>query len=245
MTSQRTIVLVALMLLTPLTITLPITSLSSATSTTYTTSAETTLTTASAVLRTYFGSTEAVELVQVPVDLPPRVIGFVAAKGKCSQFTLPVTVTSGSILNLKMTSNNPANLYLLPTYVFQTSPNGCSLVGGAILTASNFTAYTLHWVASENGTFYILFTGPTTIIILRDQGSTYPVKQDATITYATSTETNFNEYSSTSTTTYTTATTSTHPLYLQLPTLSSLEIVALLITCLGITLVAVFRERRR
>jgi len=240
MTGQRTALLVALILLSPLTITLPLTS---RTLTAYTTSTETTMTASSVVLRTYFGSTEGIALVQVPMALPPRVIGFVAAKGKCSQFTMPVTVTSGSILNLNMTSNNPVNLYLLPTYVFQTSSNGCSLVGGAILTASNFTAYSLHWTAPENGTFYILLTGPTTIIVLNDQGSTHPIKQDEIITYATSTETNLNEYSTTSTTTYTT-TTDTHPLYLQPPTLSSLEIVGLIIACLGILLIAVLRRKR-
>jgi len=236
----------ALILLSPLTITLPLlTSVSSHSSTTYSIYRETTMTYTVAVMRTYFGSTKATALVQVPMDLPPKGIGFLAAKGKCGQYVLPFTVTNGTALILKITSTNPANLYLLPTYTFQTSPNGCSLLGSAVLAANNFTAYTMHWVAPEESTFYILFTGPTTVIILKDQGSTHPVIQDTTTTYATSTETNFNEYSSTSTTTYTTATTSTHPLYLQLPTLSSLEIVALLITCLGITLVAVFRERGR
>jgi hypothetical protein len=244
MASQRTVLLVALILLSPLTLTLPLTVLTSSASTTYTTSAATTLTTTSIVLRTYFGSTRGTELVQVPMDLPPKGIGFMAPKGKCSQDTLPITVTSGAILNLEVTSTNPANLYLLPTYTFQTSLNGCNLVGSAILSVSNFTAYTMHWTAPGDGTFYILFTGPTTIIILNDQGSTKPVKQNATVTYATSTETNFNDYSSTSTTTYTTTTIDAQPLYLRPPALSSLEIVGLLIACLGIMLVAVFRGRR-
>jgi hypothetical protein len=244
MMSQRTALFVALILLTPLTITLPLTTLASTAPTSYTTSAETTLTTTSIVLRTYFGSTQGTELVPTPMNLPPRAIGFMAPEGKCSYYTLPVSVTSGTILNLKMTSTNPANLYLLPTYLFQTSQNGCSLVGSAILSASNFTAYTMRWTAPENGTFYILLTGPNTIIILNDQGSTKPVQQDATITYATSTKTNFNDYSSTSTTTYTTTTATTHPLYLQPPTLTSLEMVGLVITVLGITLLAIFRRRR-
>jgi hypothetical protein len=244
MTSQRTALFVALILLTPLTITLPLTTLASSHSTTYTTSAATTITTTSIVLQTYFGSTNGTELIQVPMNLPPKGIGFMAPKGKCSQDTLPVPVTSGTILNLEVTSTNPANLYLLPTYVFQTSPNGCTLVGSALLSVSNFTAYTMRWTAPEDGTFYILLTGPNTIIILNDQGSTKPVEQDASITYATSTETNFNDYSSTSTTTYTTTTIDAQPFYLQPPTLSSLEIVALLITCLGIMLVAVFKIRR-
>jgi hypothetical protein len=244
MANRRTVLLVALILLTPLTITLPLTSLASNALSTYTTSAETTITTTSIALQTYFGSTKGTELVQVPMNLPPKGIGFMAPKGRCSEDTLPVPVTTGTILNLEFTSTNPANLYLLPTYVFQTSPDGCGLVGSAILSASNFTAYTMHWTAPEDGTFYILLTGPNTIIILNDQGSTKPVKQDATIIYATSTETNFNDYSSTSTTTYTTTTIDTHPLYLQPPTLSSLEIVGLLVTCLGIILVAVLSRRR-
>ncbi len=244
MAMQRTALFVALILLTPLTITLPLTTLTPNQSTSYTTSQETTLTATSIVLRTYFGSTQGTALVQTPMNLPPKVIGFMAPKGKCSQYTLPVTVTSGSILNLKMTSTNPANLYLLPTYTFQTSPNGCSLVGGALLTASNFTAYTLRWTAPEDGVFYILFIGPTTIIMLDDGGSTHPIKQNATLTYATSTETNLIDYSSTSTTTYTTTSIDAQPLYLQPPTLTSLEIVGLLIAVLGITLIAVFRRRR-
>ncbi|MGP8069493.1 MAG: hypothetical protein ACLP5V_06350 [Candidatus Bathyarchaeia archaeon] len=244
MTSQRTALFVALILLTPLTLTLPLTALTPNQSTSYTTSQRTTLTATSIVLRTYFGSTQGIALVQAPMNLPPRVIGFMAPKSKCSQFTLPVTVTSGSILNLKMTSSNPANLYLLPTYAYQTSPNGCSLVGGALLTASNFTAYTLHWTAPEDGVFYILFTGPATIIILDDVGSTHPVKQNATLTYATSTETNLIDYPSTSTTTYTTTSIDAQPLYLQPPTLTRLEIASLLIAVLGITLAATLRRRR-
>jgi len=244
MTGQRTALFVALILLTPLTLTIPLTALTLNQSTSYTTSQETTVTATSIVLRTYFGSTQETALVQVPMNLPPRVIGFMAPKGKCSQFTLPVTVTSGSILNLKMTSSNPANLYLLPTYTFQTSPNGCSLVGGALLAANNFTAYTLRWTAPEDGVFYILFTGPTTIIMLDDGGSTHPVKQNATIPYATSTETNLIDYSSTRTNTYTTTTIDAQPLYLQPPTLTSLEIVGLMIAALGVTLVAIFMRRR-
>jgi hypothetical protein len=244
MTSQRTVLFVALILLSPLTITIPLTTLTSNHSTTYTTSATTTLTTTSALMRTYFGSTKATTLAQTPMGLPPRVIGFMAPKGKCSQFTLPVTVTSGSILNLKLTSSNPANLYLLATYTFQTSPDECSLVGGAILAVSNFTTYTLHWVAPEDGVFYLLLTGPTTIIMLSDGGSTHPVKQNGTVAFATSTETNLNDYSSTSTTIYTTTTTSISPLYLQPPTLPTLGIVGLAIACLAIILIAIFRRRR-
>ncbi|MGA3108832.1 MAG: hypothetical protein ABSD99_05165 [Candidatus Bathyarchaeia archaeon] len=244
MTSQRTVLFVALILVSPLTITLPLTTLTSSHSTGYTTSEETTLTATSVVLRTYFGSTKGTTIVQAPMDLPPKVIGFVAPKGKCSQYTLPVTLTSDSILNLKMTSTNPANLYLLPTYTFQTSADGCSLVGGAILTESNFTDYTMHWVAPEDGVFYLLVTGPTTTIMLSDGGSTHPVKQNGTVTFATSTETNFNDYSSTSTTIYTTTITSASPLYLQLPTLPSLGIVGLAIAGLAIILIAIFRRRR-
>jgi len=79
---------------------------------------------------------------------------------------------------------------------------------------------------------------------LNDQGSTQPVERNATVSYATNTESNFNEYSSTGTTTYTTTTTDPTSLYLQPPTLYSLEIVALLIAFLGIVLLAFLRRRR-
>ncbi len=243
MTSQRTALFVALFLLSPLTITIPLTTLTSIHSTSYKTSEETTVTATSVVLRTYFGSTQGTTIVQAPMNLSPRVIGFVAPKGKCSQFVLPVSVTSGSILNLKMTSNNPANLYLLPTYTFQTSTDGCNLVGSALFTASNFTAYTLRWTAPMGGVFYLLLTGPTTIIMLSDGGSTHPVKQNGTVTFATSTETNLIDYASTSTTTYTATTVNKGPLYLQPPTLPSLELVGVLIVCLGLILVVASRRR--
>ena len=237
----------AMLLLAPLTATLPVmTNLNQSLTTTYTVSEENTVTSTSAIIQTYYGSTTGMALIQAPINLPPEVVGFAAPKGKCSQYTYPVSVKSGTILNVEMTSTYPANVYLLPSYTYQTSSDGCeiTLPAEALVFQANFTTYTLQWTAPENGTFYILLTGPNTIIIMNDQGSTKPVQQDATITYATSTETNFNDYSSTSTTTYTTTSIDAHPLYLQPPTLSSLEIVGLLVTCLGIILVAVLSRRR-
>lgn len=236
----------ALILLSPLTITLPIlSSVNPNSSTTYSTSKEATITYSSAVMRTDYASTKGTALVQVPLNLPPQGIGFLAVNGKCSQDILPVTVTNGTTLNLELTSTNPANLYLLPTYTFHTSANGCDLLDSSILAVTNFTDYALHWTAPEAGTLYLLLTGPTTVVILKDNGSTYPVKeQNANITYAVSTETNFNDYSSTITTTYTTSSLNARPLYLQPPALSASETIGLVILILGIIGVAVFKERR-
>jgi hypothetical protein len=163
--------------------------------------------------QTYFGSTIGMTTAQSPLNFPPRGIGFIAPPGKCAQFSLPLSVTLGTTLNVAMTSSKPANLYLLPTYTFQTSPDGCNIIGNIILSEINFTAYQLHWTAPENGTFYVIFTGPTTIIILMDHGSTKPVQQMANITYASSTET--SSWVSSSTVTLTTTIPIASPFYLQ------------------------------
>jgi hypothetical protein len=219
------------------------TTLNPAVTTTYTSSEEQTLTYTSAATQTYYGSTTGTALIQAPIDLPPKVIGFVAPKGKCSEYTYPVTVTSGTILNVGMTSTNPANVYLLPTYTYQTSPDGCELTVPTLLFEANFTAYTLRWTAPEAGVFYIILTGPTTIIMLTDQGSSQPVKEPANMTYASSTLTSFQDYLSTSTASYTT--TSTRPLYLQPQTLSGLQILTFLglIACFGLGEIVVWRRK--
>jgi hypothetical protein len=155
--------------------------------------------------KTSYISTTGFTTDQTPLDLTPRGIGFVAPNGKCAQFSLPLTVTTGTRLNMAMTSSEPANLYLLRNYTFQSSPNQCNIVGDLVLSETNFTAYTLHWTAPENGTFYLIFTGPTTIIVLMDHGSTKPDPEIANITYAT-TEISSWVDSSIITTTYTTTT---------------------------------------
>jgi hypothetical protein len=158
-----------------------------------------------------------------------------------------VTVVSGAILNLEMTSTYPANMYLMPTYAYETSPNGCQLtVPAALLFQANFTDYTLRWTAPESGTFYVILTGPTTVIMLMDQGSSHPVKQLANITYATSTQTSFQDYAVTSLSSVTYTTTSNQPLYVQSQDLPGIEILGLLglIVCLAVVVVAVVRMRR-
>jgi len=205
MEHHRTSVFVALLLLSPLTLLALVAH--PVVITTYTTYQETTVTyTSAASTRTYYASTKANTLVQTPINLPPKVVGFVAHNGKCGQYTYPLTVISGTILNLKMTATEPINVYLLSTYQFQTSPDGCTLAVIPLLFEANFTAFTLHWVAPTNGVFYIILTGPTTIITLIDQGSSQPVQELANVTYATSTQTNFQPYTSTSTSTYATTT---------------------------------------
>jgi len=223
---------VAVILLTPLTILLPFSNFVPVTTTTYVTSERTTTAIyTSTAFDTSFVSTTGTMMVQTPMSISPQAVGFMAPKGKCSQFTMPLTMKPGTTLSLELTSENPANLYLLPTNTFQTSPDGCALIGSSLLTESNFTAYTLQWTSSEGGTVYLLLTGPNTIIILRNHGSTESVQQLATVTYA-STETNVNLYPSTSIANYTTATSASQPSLLP-PLDSEASFVAFLIALLG------------
>lgn len=165
----------------------------------------TTATYTSTVFDSTFVSTTGYTTVQKPLNITPRGVGFVAPKGKCGQDTIPLAVKSGTKLSLGLTSTNPANLYLLPSGTYQTSSNGCGLIGSSLLLANNFTDYTLHWTATEDGTVYLLLTGPNTVIILRDLGSTESIQQFATITYS-KTETSLDLHSSTNVANYTTTT---------------------------------------
>jgi hypothetical protein len=185
---------------------------------TFVTSNETTLTYTSTNTTIYYGSTTGTTTVQVAAHIPPKGIGFMAVKGECADYSLPMTVTSGTTLNILMTSNSPVSFYLFPTYSFQPSANGCRIIGDAILTVSNFTTYNLHWTAEDSGTFYFLFTAPNAILILMDQGSTKPIQQVANITVATSTGTSVWSFSTVSTSTVTTTEEATQPLYLQTST---------------------------
>jgi hypothetical protein len=221
------------------------TSLNPTVTATYTTTEATTFTYTSSLEQTYYATTNANTLVQAPFSLTPKIVGFVAPKGKCSQYTFPVSLTAGTILNLAMTSTNPANLYLLPTYLFQTTPDGCqlSIPTAALLYQANFTQYLLHWTAPQDGVFYIILTGPTTIIMLSNRGSTQPVKQLANVTYATSTQTHFDVYLATAT--QTVSTTSTHPLYFEPQSVPGLEFLTLLtlVACAGLAGIAIYRRR--
>ena len=214
MAQQRTYMLLAFILVSPLTALLPFTGFTSPANSSAPVTSEATVTYTSTSMSTHFGSTTGPTVVQEPVNFSSRVIGFIAPKGKCAEFSLPVTVTSNTTLNVKMTSNNPANFYLLPSYVPQASTDSCGIMGDAILTALNFTQFILHWTAQADGTFYFIFTGPTTVIVLTDHGSVKPVLQTGNVTFATSTETGLQVYSKTTTTSYTN--TATPPVYLQL-----------------------------
>jgi hypothetical protein len=241
MISQRTVIFVAIILLSPIMAMLPnVTNLGSATSSTSVVSNETTLTYTTTSMKTYFKSTSGSTTVQLPAVFPPRGIGFIAPKGRCSEFSLPVSVTLGTTLNVQMTSNLPTNLYLLPTYVFQVSPNGCVITGNVILSVSNFTAYTLHWSAPQDGTFYFIFTAPTTVLLLMDHGSTKPVTQMANMTVATSTETSDWPNSMTATQTYTTTTTP-EPFYLQ-PSQQYAPLLGVIILLLSTTLILLIKK---
>jgi len=230
---MRTVMFAALILLTSLTILLPFSNSMPIATTTYVTSEGTTTATyTSTAFDTSFVSTTGTMAVQAPMSIPSQGVGFMAPKGKCSQFTMPLTVKSGTNLNLELTSTNPANLYLIPRNTFQTSSNGCDLIGGSLLTENNFTAYTLHWTAPEDGTVYLLLTGPNTIIILRNHGSTDSVEQLTTVTYAR-TETSLNLYSSTNIANYTTTKTSASQPYLPPQLGFELSIITFLVTLLA------------
>ena len=241
MEHKRTNMLIVMLLLSPLTITL-ITQPEAAT--TYTTSLETTVTyTSAASTQTYYGSTRGNTLMQTPIYLPPKIVGFVAPKGRCSQYTYPVNVLSGTILDIKVIAAQPINVYLLPTYQFPTSPDGCTLTVAPLLFEANFTAYTLHWVAPADGVIYIILTGPTTIAMLTDQGSSQPVQELANITYATSTQTQFQPYLSTTTAIYTATTTT--PFYTDPTNFISgyTPIITGLIILLGVSLLLLKKRR--
>jgi len=194
----------------------------------------------STTFSTYFGSTNRTIISEQITRVLPVGFGFMTVKGKCSQFSYPLTVTSGTKLNILMQANSPVNPYLLPANAFQLSPNGCIVISDALMVENNFTDYTLHWTATEDGTFYLIFTGQTATVILMDHGSTKPVSQTGTVTVATSTETSNLLYSTATTETYTTATLT--PFYLQL-TNDYDAIVGIAIALLGISL-SLFSSRK-
>lgn len=245
MMNQRIALLVVVILASPLTAFVPFAnSLSSPNSTTFITSSETAQTYTSASMQTYFGSTSGITTTEAPMNFPMKGIGFAAPKGKCAEYSLPVTVTSGTRLNIRMTATQPVNFYLLTTYAFPTSPNGCDILSDAIMTAENFTKFTLLWTAPAAGTFYLAFTGPSAIIILADGGSMKPVTQKATITYATSTETSLSLISSTSMTRYTATSTLVPSFSLQPTAPYSLPLVAIIVMLLlGLVVLAYFKRR--
>ena len=111
-----------------------------------------------------------------------------------------------------MTANNPVNFYLFSDYP-SVGSGSCKVSSNPIVAEDNFTDFTLHWTAPEDGIFYFIFTGPTAVILLIDHGSVGPVEQSATITYPTSIETMLSTYATTATLSSTV--TITTPLYLQ------------------------------
>lgn len=218
-------------------------SLTASTPTIHVDSAQTTMTDTYVGLSTYLSSTEGPMLGGAPLNIPPKVVGFMAPAGECGQYTLPFTVTSGTILDLGLiSSSKPANAYLLSTYTFETSPDGCTVTAPALMSAANFTSYVLHWTAPVNGTFYLILTGPTTMVTLTDQGSTQPVYEVATETYTVSTQTSFEDLLSTSAVTYT-STELAQPAYLQPHLQPGLVVAGVVITCLCLAVAAVKRRR--
>ena len=246
MALQRSVLLGALLLIVPFVTVLPFSGLISLGTRSLVTTNQKTITYNQTSEETYFASTSGLTTGQSPLNLAPRGIGFVAPVGKCAHFSVPVTVTSGTTLNLAMTSTNPANFYLLPTYTIQASPDGCGISGDPILSETNFTAYQLHWTAPENNTYYLIFTGPSTIIILMNDGSTKPVQEMANITYASTTETISWAASSTITNTYTTTTAVTPNFYVDNASTHTMAIeVAILILTFTIPIIGIVIHRRR
>jgi hypothetical protein len=236
---MRTVMFVFLILLSPLAFLMPFPNSSPTTSMTYMVVERTTTATyTSTAFDTNVVSTTGTMMVQTPVSIPSQGVGFMAPKGKCSQFMIPLMIKSGITLNLELTSTNPANLYLLPNETYRTSANGCALVGSSLLAENNFTAYTLHWTATENSTVYLLLTGPCTIIILMNHGSAQAVQQLATTTYA-STEANLNVYSSPTIANYTASTTipTSSPLYYLPPQRLELSLITFIAMLLGSILI--------
>lgn len=231
MAHLSTTLVVALILLSPITAILP--SFGQSRSAPMVRSATVSMSYTSTTFSTYFGSTNGTIISQKPAGVQPVAFGFITAKGKCSQFSYPVTVTSGTQLNLQIEANNPVNLYLLLAPVFQLSPNGCTVIGNTLLAENNFTTYLLHWTAPSDGTFNLIFTGQTATVILMDQGSTKPVSETGTVTVATSTETSSLVYPSATTETYTTTTVT--PFYVQ-PTNNYDATIGIAIALMGILL---------
>ena len=194
-------------------------------------------------LVTYFGASNGTTMAQTATSFPAQVIGFMAPKGLCGFFSLPVSVKSGTLLSVEITANNPVNFYLVsdsPT----VGSGSCNVSSNPILAEKNFTDFTLHWTPPVDGIFYFIFTGPTAVILLTDHGSVRPVEGSATVTYPTSVETILSTYS---TTTFISSTvTNTTPLYLQatagLALLTFGAIIASLVVLL--TIIAFWRNMR-
>ena len=200
---------------------------------------ESTLAYTNTLLHTYYGASNGTTVAQTAVSFPARVIGFMAPRGLCGFFSLPVPVKSGTLLTVEMTANNPVNFYLLSDYPSNGS-GSCKVSSNPIVAENNFTDFTLHWTVPEDGIFYFVFTGPTAVILLADHGSVRPVEQSATITYPTSIETMLSTHSTT--TTVSSTVTITTPLYLQATSQYGLLIIGVLIALLAIALIALARR---
>ena len=119
---------------------------------------ESTLAYTNTLLHTYYGASNGTTVAETAVSFPERVIGFMAPRGLCGFFSLPVSVKSGMLLNVEMTANNPVNFYLLSDYP-SVGSGSCKVSSNPIVAEDNFTDFTLHWTAPEDGIFYFIFTG--------------------------------------------------------------------------------------
>ena len=118
--------LVFLILLSPMAV-LPLAQvIGPSTTSTEVKSFDNTLTYTSSNVQTQYGTTQAMISAETAFSFQPEVIGVMAPQGKCAVFSLPVTVKSGTSLNIEMTSNQPANFYLFPSYPSAGWPSQCA-----------------------------------------------------------------------------------------------------------------------
>jgi hypothetical protein len=202
---------------------------------------ESTLAYTNTLLHTYYGASNGTTVAETAVRFPERVIGFMAPRGLCGFFSLPVSVKSGMLFNVEMTANNPVNFYLFSDYP-SVGSGSCKVSSNPIVAEGNFTDFTLHWTAPEDGIFYFIFTGPTAVILLIDHGSVGSVEQSATITYPTSIETMLSTYATTATISSTV--TITTPFYLRTTSQYGLLIIGVIIASLVLLLTMIAFARR-
>ena len=188
------IMIALVMLLSPITVYRVQQATGNSNSSTQVATEESTVVSVNTLLRTYYGLSTGITVGETSVSFPERIIGFVAPKGKCAFFSLPVNVTSGTSLIVEMTANFPVNLFILSDYP-SGELIGCNVSATPIYMKANFTDFTLHWTAPINGIFYFVFTGPTAVVLLTNHGSMKQVAEAATITYPKSVGTELSTYS--------------------------------------------------
>src|SRR5208283_3105796 len=142
MVVRRTVMIIAfLILLSPVTVVPVAQVIGLKNVSTQVTADESTLAYTNTLLFTYYGASNGTTVAQTAASFPERVIGFMAPKGLCGLFSLPVSVKSGTLLSVEMTANNPVNFYLFSGYPTIGS-GSCNVSSNPILAENNFTDFT-------------------------------------------------------------------------------------------------------